>query len=155
MTGAPVEAVAEDDICLGPLANSLGFLLRMAQIEVFERFHADLGGLGLRPGEFSVLWLLGRHPGVRQGLLAERLRIKRAHMAKLVRGLEERGLVSRSKPERDRRAQELRLTPEGRRFVDAHEARVLGYLSPAETPLTAAEHATLVRLLGRFTGIVP
>ena len=142
----------DETLALGPLAQSLGFLLRLAQVEVFETFYAELGELGLRPGEFSVLWLIRHNPGVRQGLVAERLRIKRAHMTKLIRGLEGHGFVTRLTPESDRRAVELSLTLAGRRFVDRHSERFFGYFNAGDTALTDAETAQLVALLQKFTG---
>jgi DNA-binding MarR family transcriptional regulator len=74
----------------------------MAQLRSFDFFFEDLGKLGLRPGEFSVLWVIHVNPGVRQGVLAQTLRIKRAHMTKMIRSFEERGLVARTIPEDDR-----------------------------------------------------
>ena len=145
----PAEAPQVD---LGPLEESLGFLLRLAQLRTFDDFFRSLGG-ELRPGEFSVLAIIDRTPGIRQGLLAQHLFIKRAHMTKLVRGLVEAGLVERRVPEADRRAIELSLTQKGRALVrDKGPAFFAHGLTPSEN-LTAAEHDELVRLLKRYIGL--
>ncbi len=140
-----------ETLALGQLGASLGFLLRLAQVEAFERFYAELGQLGLKPGEFSVLWLIRHNPGVRQGLVAERLRIKRAHMTKLIRGLELRGFVRRHVPDTDRRSVELTLTDGGCGFVDGASPRFFGYFGAGDTALSAGEMAALVTLLRKFT----
>lgn len=140
-------------VALGPLAGSLGFLLRLAQLKNFDEFFDRLGPESLKPGEFSVLELIDRNPGIRQGVLAQRLRIKRAHMTKLVRGFAGRGLVTRRVPEDDRRALELRLTAAGTALLAAHRGPVLGFDAGPAGPLTPQEHRQLVALLRRYLEI--
>jgi len=146
---------SESDVALGELSGSLGFLLRMAQVQVFDFFFEDLGQVGLRPGEFSVLWVLHLNPGVRQGLLAQRLRIKRAHMTKMIREFEQRGLVARSIPENDRRAVVLRLTRDGDDFVRDHARAFFTHDARRPSTLTEAERAQLFALLQKYVGLGP
>lgn len=141
-------------IDLGQLNQSLGFALRMSQLSVFEEFYAALGQFGMKPGEFSILYLLSRNPDARQGEIAERLRIKRAHMTKLVHSFDARGLILRRVPDDDRRAVLLRLTPEGEAFVADHAAAFFGYHAAADAGrLSAAERTQLLRLLRKFGGL--
>lgn len=149
----PRPPATEEEVAVGPLADSLGFLLRVAQVQVFEFFFEDLGQFGLRPGEFSVLWMIHLNPGVRQGLLAQRLRIKRAHMAKLVRSFEDRGLVERSVPGDDRRALELRLTADGEAFVRDHAGAFFSHDARRPTTLDPQEQAQLFALLRKHVGL--
>lgn len=138
---------------LGKLSESLGFLLRLSQIKAFEDFFESLGDFDVRPGEISVLTVIGENPGVRQGLVARRLMIKRANMTKMVRAMEERGLVRRTIPEDDKRSVELWLTKKGSaRLVDlrgpfmAHEAH------PVQS-LSREDEAELKRLLRKYIGL--
>tara|TARA_R100000789_G_scaffold79524_4_gene74770 strand:- start:9952 stop:10494 length:543 start_codon:yes stop_codon:yes gene_type:complete len=134
----------------GHLSDSLGFLLRLAQLQSFADFFRAFEGEEVRPGEISVLMVLYENPGIRQGLLARALSIKRAHMTKMVRQMETDGLITRRVPEDDKRAMELRLTALGQAritalmptFVD-HESRDAGCLDGAE----AAELKRLLRKL--------
>ncbi|WP_136636760.1 MarR family winged helix-turn-helix transcriptional regulator [Pseudooceanicola onchidii] len=142
---------AEVGIDLGALSNSLGFLFRMGQIEVFGMFYDALGKLGLKPGEFSVLWVVHLNPGVRQGSVAQTLRIKPAHMTKLVRAFEEDGLLDRHIPESDRRGIELRLTPKGEGFVADHAEEFFTYARSEANRLTRKEAEQLIHLLQKFT----
>jgi DNA-binding MarR family transcriptional regulator len=75
---APVRSL--DQVKVGELSQSVGFLLRLAQLRAFEDFFSDNGPRGVKPGEFSVLWVISRNPGIRQSVLGQRLMIKRAHM---------------------------------------------------------------------------
>jgi DNA-binding MarR family transcriptional regulator len=143
----PAAPAAIEGVELGPLGQSPGFLLRLAQLDTFQDFFDAFEGQPVRPGEVTVLMLIGLNPGIRQGVLARALRIKRAHMAKMMRALEEAGLVARAVPPDDRRAVELRLTEAGER----HLAQVRGPFARHEgrvvAPLTPRERAELVRLL--------
>ncbi|MGR3660720.1 MAG: MarR family winged helix-turn-helix transcriptional regulator [Paracoccaceae bacterium] len=138
---------------LGQLSYSVGFLLRMAQVEIFEAFHTELGEYGLKPGEFSAFWLIGQHPMVRQGLVARSLSIKQAHMTKLVRGLEERGLITRVIPDNDRRSVLLNITKDGQEFLEKVQDKFLKLSHSENTTLSDAENKTLVSLLQKFTKI--
>jgi DNA-binding MarR family transcriptional regulator len=146
-----VRTAAEVD--MGPLSDSLGFLLRLAQLRAFEDFFSDHGPGGLKPGEFSVLWVIARNPGIRQSVLGQRLMIKRAHMTKLIRGMEDQGLVSRRIPDADRRAVELTLTAAGERDVNTAAAAFFAYEKTTGGPLAKGEVAQLVRLLQKYVGL--
>ena len=140
-------------LSLGELEHSLGFLLRMAQIRAFERFFDAFGELDLRPGEFSVLWVIRRNPGVRQGMLAETLGIKPAQMTKMIRRLEVQGRVSRIIPDDDRRSVRLFLTKAGEQFAEAHKDAFFGHDDYHNHGLSETECRQLAELLRRYSGL--
>ncbi|WP_407494954.1 MarR family winged helix-turn-helix transcriptional regulator [Pseudooceanicola sp. MF1-13] len=150
LASVPTEDSAID---LGPLAGMLGFLFRVGQVEVFDMFFDQLGKLGLKPGEFSVLWVVHLNPGVRQGAVAEKLKIKPAHMAKLVRRFETEGLICRKVPEGDRRGMELRLSEAGDAFVNDHAQDFFDYAKSETDRLSPVEAEQLIALLQKFTGL--
>ena len=139
----------------GPLSESLGFLLRLAQLGAFRDFYDDVGGTGVRPGEMSVLLLIAENPGVRQGVLARGLMIKRAHMTKMVRAMETEGLVRRTVPEDDRRSVELWLTEAGAARVEALRGPVMAHEARAPRGLNRRETAQLKRLLRAYVNLPP
>lgn len=143
----------KDAVDLGPLAQSLGFLLRLSQLTSFRDFFTTLGAENIRPGEASVLMLIARNPGIRQGVLAKELMIKRAHMTKMMRAMETSDLVTRTVPQDDRRAAQIWLTDCGRARVDALEAPFMAHESAAAPGLTRREEAELKRLLRKYLGI--
>lgn len=142
-----------DQVKLGALAGSVGFLLRLAQLRAFDDFFSEHGPQGLKPGEFSVLWVIARNPGIRQSVLGQRLMIKRAHMTKLIRGMEDEGFVSRRIPDCDRRAVELTLTPSGASEVGKAGALFFDYERRSGAPLDDREQATLIALLMKYVGL--
>ncbi|MBS0126822.1 MarR family winged helix-turn-helix transcriptional regulator [Thetidibacter halocola] len=142
-----------DSVDYGPLSESLGFLLRLSQLRAFADFFDGMAGLDVHPGELSVLLVLSANPGIRQGVLARALTIKRAHMTKMVRAMERDGLVSRTVPQDDRRAVELWLTDTGHARVAALRP-AFDTQQPRETArLTPDETTTLKRLLRKHIGL--
>ena len=144
-------AVAE--IAFGPLTELAGFMLRLAQLEIFASFFRDFGASGITPGQIGILVAISRNPGARQGVLADALHIKWSNMAKIVRLLEDQKLVERRVPENDRRAVELHLTGGGRAVVDQLVPQLAVSDRAATTTLTQRERETLLRLLAKLTGV--
>ncbi len=134
----------------GPLEGSLGFLLRLSQLHSFAAFYRRLGQFDIKPGEISVLMMIGENPGIRQGLLARTLMIKRAHMTKMIRVMEDAGLVTRTVPEDDRRSVELWLTEPGRAMLDRLTPSFLEHEAHTGGTLTRTEEETLKRLLRKY-----
>lgn len=145
--------VQDPPVEMGELTDSLGFLIRIAQIKSFENFFERLGDQGLMPGEFTVLWTIGMNPGLRQGTIARALKIKPAHMTKLTGRLAKSGLVERTVSPDDRRAVGLSLTKEGHHFVETHKDDFLDVHFTEKADMDAEEALELVRLLKKFTGL--
>ena len=139
-----------DQVAFGPLAGLAGFMLRLAQLQLFESFFRDFGERGITPGQMGILIALGENPGVRQGVLADALHIKWSNMAKIVRLFEDQGLIERRVPARDRRAVELRLTDKGRAAVAETVPQLAVSDSAALGMLTARERDSLLRLLAKL-----
>lgn len=151
LQGQPIED--DDRVELGEITGSLGFLLRMAQLRAYDHFFETLQGHDLRPGEFTVLWVIGLNPGLRQGTIARTLNIKPAHMTKLVGRLVAANWVSRTIPDNDRRSVRLTLTPDGEAFVDAYREKFLNAHLAERSNLSPEDATDLIGLLRRYTGL--
>lgn len=138
---------------LGRLEGALGFLLRLAQLKTQARFFEENDETQFKPGEFTVLWVISRNPGIRQSVLGQRLMIKRAHMTKLVRSLEDRRLVTRRIPEDDRRAVELTLSEEGEARLAGAETGFFAFEGRIGDPLSKTEVEQLNALLRKFLSL--
>lgn len=147
---AETETLDGETVELGEITGSLGFLLRMAQLKAFDFFFRTLDGENLRPGEFTVIWVIHLNPGLRQGTIARCLKIKPAHMTKLVARLVDQGLVDRAVPEDDRRSVRLSLTDAGTAFVARYREQFLHLHLTERSDLSPEESSTLIRLLSRY-----
>lgn len=117
---------------MGPLDRRLGYVMRRAQIAVFEDFIATCASADIRPGQYSALTVIDCNPGLSQADIAVALGIKTPNVVAMLNGLERRGLVTRTVSSTDKRRHELALTSEGGRLLarlhklaDAHEQRLI------------------------------
>lgn len=147
------EIETQDSMGKESLKNSLGFLLRVAQLRSFGHFFAVMGEENVRPGEVTVLDLVRENPGIRQGVVSKTLKIKRAQMSKMVREMEANGLIARRVPPEDRRSVELRLTPAGEARIAQIATRFPEIEERTGKRLTPAESRELRRLLIKMTGL--
>ena len=108
----PVEGVD-----YGPLAEWLGFHLRMAQIASFQAFAAEVGEVDLPPGRFALLTLIGRNPGISQTMLSRAAGRDKSTLTPALRDLSKRGLVACERLAKDRRSYHLSLTPAGQAML--------------------------------------
>jgi DNA-binding MarR family transcriptional regulator len=145
------ETLSADEVRFGPLMGLAGFMLRLAQLQIFASFFRDFGDEGRTPGGIGILIALANNPGIRQGVLADALRIKWSNMAKIVRHLERSGLLERKVPADDRRAVELWLTDEGADLVRTSVPQLVASDTAATANLTARERETLLKLLAKLT----
>lgn len=145
-------AAGKADVSLGNLEQSGGFLLRIAQLSAFERFFTVFGESEIRISEFTVLLALSENPGIRQGVLADVLKIKWSNMTKLVRALEERGLIARHIPHDDRRSVVLSVTEAGRQQIDASADKMYRSDRAALSMLSDEEHTQLIVLSRKIAG---
>jgi DNA-binding MarR family transcriptional regulator len=102
----------------GPLMSP-GFWLHHAALEWRQRLDRALRPLGLTPTQFNLLasigWLDRTRPSPpTQQQVADHAGADRMMTSKVLRGMEERGLVTRVPDSGDARSLRLRLTAEGR-----------------------------------------
>lgn len=105
----------------------------------------------------ALVWALAdivAQPGLSMGELAEKLSIHLSTASNLVRGLEERGLIARSRSDEDQRVVRLIATASGRALLKRAPKPVIGALQQAllELPRTrlAALHDDLASLLAKM-----
>ncbi len=132
------------------LPKLIGYNLRRAQVAVFQDFAATVGKLDITPGQAGVLMIVEANPGLKQTELAGALRIDRSTVVAVIDRLEGRGLLRRAPAPGDRRSYALRLSAKGGRLLGRLGALIAQHERKIARNLSAAEKATLVRLLGRL-----
>ncbi len=130
---------------LGPLADTLGFQLRLAQEAAFAAFARRAGDAGLRPGRYALLTLIAENPGLSQSALSAAAGRDKSTMTPAIADLDRRGLVRRVRSEQDRRSYALTLTDKGestlralRAHAEAHDRRLDALVGPNERPAVMA-----------------
>jgi len=99
--------------------------------------------------ESKVMWFFGRHPGATQSDLAQHSGRDKAQLARLIKGLRERGLLESVADENDRRNLRLSLTTDGLAVQRALQQQAKRLNAQAVAGLSAAQRADLLALLQR------
>ena len=142
---------AGEALQLGELSEQLGYVLKRAQLKVFENFLRCMASLQLTPAQFSVLLLVEKNPGRNQTEIASTLGILRPNFVAMLDNLESRDLCARIRSTNDRRSHILVLTDKGKAVLSRakklvatkHEARLNELLG-------GANREALITMLSRI-----
>jgi len=131
-----------DVIDYGILPTRVGYQIRKAYSRLFQTFTAMLEDIGLAPGQYSVLLLIGLNPGLSQMALADAAGIDRSTIVPITNRFAKMGWIRRTRRSEDRRVYSLRLTSQGQSVLDrarpviqAHEEQLVAGLSQTEIAL--------------------
>lgn len=127
------------------LVHTLMHQVRSQQYQVLRN-----GPLDITHMESKVLSFFGRQPGATQSDLVQHSGKDKAQLARLVKGLRERGLLNGEADEADRRNLRLTLTPEGQGLLRTLQQQIRKVSAQAVTGLSAAEREQLRSLLQRL-----
>jgi DNA-binding MarR family transcriptional regulator len=141
---------AAPDVDLGGLTDHLGYLIRRAQLWIFQDFIRRLAVLDIRPAQYSVLAVIKANPGLSQMALAHALGIERARVVHLIDALEARRFVRRQSSNRDRRSHALHLTSEGQRALLRIRELAAQHERHLAEKVGVANHKMLLRLFAVF-----
>jgi DNA-binding MarR family transcriptional regulator len=134
----------------GPLADWVGFNLRMAQAAAFQAFSRLAKEIGTRPGRFATLMLIGRNPGISQTALSRANGRDKSSLTPVLNDLARRGLVIRRRTRADQRTYRLSLTPAGRRLLDELTRCAREHEEKLDEIIGADEQKAFVRVLKRI-----
>lgn len=128
-----------------------GFLLRRAHQISAAVFESACIEVGLTQAQYGVLTVLHSAPDIDQSRLARALAFDKVTVLRVLRGLEERGLVTRMVAAENRRQMSVRLTAQGKRLLKKTEQPVRLAYQQLMAPLTQKESEQLIGLLQRLT----
>jgi DNA-binding MarR family transcriptional regulator len=138
------------EVDLEGLADHLGYLIRRAQLWVYEDFARTLAPLEIRPAQYSVMTVISANPGLTQMSVGVALGIERARLVYLLDELEARGFVTRKASATDRRSHALHLTADGTRALVRMQVLVKEHESRLAEKVGIEEHRMLVRMMSVF-----
>jgi len=98
----------------GPLEEVVGYVLKQAAAALRAAMDAALRPMELTVPQYACLELLGQRPGLSNAELARGAFVTRQSMNLVLRGLQDRGLVTRPTTAPHGRALPTQLTPAGR-----------------------------------------
>ena len=139
------------DQSLARLYARPGFLLRRAHQISSAVFEDECRSVGLTPAQFGVLTVLQASPGLDQSSLARALGFDKVTVLRVLRGLEARGLATRSPAACNKRSLSVALSSEGEKLLkQAQKPAELAY-NRLMMPLSLEQRAQFVLLLMELT----
>jgi DNA-binding MarR family transcriptional regulator len=120
-----------------------GSALRFSVLRLARRLRQQRTDLSLSLTQLAVLGTLNRHKELTPRALAEHERVSAPSMTKILAGLEERDLISRSPHPTDRRQQVVRPTKEAVAILRADRSKKDAWLARRLAELTSEERAIL------------
>ncbi len=139
-----------DATAFGPLADWVGFNLRMAQASAFQAFSHLSREIGERPGRFATLMLIGQNPGISQTALSRANGRDKSSLTPVLEDLVRRGLVQRQRMRGDRRTYRLKLTAAGERVLEQLVVCAKRHEKNLDRIIGAKNRATFLRILKRI-----
>jgi DNA-binding MarR family transcriptional regulator len=132
--------------------QSIGFLLARARNLLASDIDVALKDLDISSQQMGIIVSLGKGTASTPFELSKLLGIDTGLMTRMLDKLEEKGLLERSRDDKDRRVVNLTLTRAGNRVADAIPDIVPPVLNAHLKSFTRAEFEELRRLLGKFLG---
>jgi DNA-binding MarR family transcriptional regulator len=132
--------------------QSIGFLLARARNLLASDIDAALKDLDISSQQMGIIVSLSNGTASTPFELSRQLGIDTGLMTRMLDKLEEKGLLERSRDDKDRRVVNLTLTRAGTRVADAIPDIVPPVINAHLKSFTRAEFEELRRLLGKFIG---
>ena len=130
--------------------DTVSYLLAKVTTAFRNSLERNMGAIGLHGGQIFVLFELWKQNGLRQVDLATRLNLSAPTVNKMLKGLIEIGLVTRSRLDDDARSTRIFLTEHGIAMRHEVEAQWLELEESCLSGLTETERLVLSELLGKL-----
>lgn len=147
-------ATPAEPLDLGPLAEFVGFHLRLAQEASFRAFARRVANPYLKPGRFALLAIIGQNAGLTPTALSRVSGRDKSSITPALRDLELRGLVRRRAVPSDRRSCTLVLTPAGTAMLRDMSVHARAHDRELDAIIGEENKAQFLELLKRITRVL-
>ncbi len=130
--------------------DTVSYLLGRVTTAFRNSIERHMAQIGLHGGQIFFLLELWKQDGLRQVDLAQRLSLSAPTVNKMLKGLIEINLVTRSRIDNDGRSTRIFLTDRGREMRGEVESQWLELEESCLTSLTETERLVLFELLGKL-----
>ncbi|HTL65652.1 MAG TPA: MarR family transcriptional regulator [Pseudolabrys sp.] len=139
--------IQTEDIDLGWLEGLIGFNLRIAHEASVRAYLQSIPSTGPLAWRFAILALIDLNPGLTQTALARAVMRDSSTLTAVLDDLCNRGLITRTRPDHDRRSYELRITAAGIKSMEKLKSKVEAHERELDRLFTREQRASLVRML--------
>jgi MarR family transcriptional regulator, organic hydroperoxide resistance regulator len=130
--------------------DTVSYLLARVSTAFRSSLERRMGEIGLHGGQVFMLFELWRQDGLRQVDIADRLNLSAPTVNKMLKGMIDVNLVTRSRLDDDARSTRIYLTDMGRAIRQQVEAQWLELEEGSLSDLTETERLVIFDLLGKL-----
>ena len=135
---------------LPPTARSLPIALIRAREGVMAPIRDMLASTGITEQQWRVLRVLAEHGPLDSTTLADRASLLVPSLTRIVRAMTERGFVTQTRGQGDRRRQVIAITPAGQAVITGNAPRAAEIVAGFKAALGEQDYETLLDLLERL-----
>lgn len=136
---------------LNELYQRPGFLLRRTHQISAAVFESACASVDLTAAQYGALTVVAAEPGLDQTRLARALAFDKVTVMRVLRGLEERGLLTRERSAQSRRQMTVSLTAAGHALLKAAQEPAERAYQRLLSPLSPEQRGQLIGLLQTLT----
>jgi DNA-binding MarR family transcriptional regulator len=140
-------------IDLGGLNTHIGYQVRRVNARSITLWEDLLSGRGVAWGQYSILKILSKNPGLVQKELAAIAGVDPATMVPVIKHLEKAGLIERQRGAKDGRNVHVRASARGDKLLARVDTLVQVHDRELTINLSAEERETLLALLSKISGL--
>jgi len=133
--------------------RSPGHLSRRCQQISASVFADELGEFGLTPVQYASLLAIRDRPGIDQRSLGRMIAIDRSTIGTVMKGLEDRELITRTTPPNNLRIKVMRVTERGESLLIKSVNAIANVQKRLLAPLCPEDQKTLLRLLSQVMDV--
>lgn len=139
------------DIELGWLGSTVGFNLRIAQEASVRAYLQSVKDNDTLAWRFAILAFIDLNPGLTQAALARAIMRDTSSMTAILDDLCNRELITRVRPDHDRRSYALRITPRGVKAMEELRAKVQKHERELDRLFTKEQRTQLIGMLKQIS----
>ena len=140
-------AIQTEDIDLGWLGGVIGFNLRIAHEASVRAYLQSVPSTSPLAWRFAILALIDLNPGLTQTALARAVMRDSSTLTAVLDDLCNRGFITRTRPDHDRRSYQLRITAVGIKFMKQLKLKVEAHEGELDSLFTREQRALLIKML--------
>lgn len=144
---------AAPGVTLADVYAAPGHLVRRCNQISVAIFFDEMKSARLTPVQYASLVAIRDRPGIEQITLVDMIAIDRSTVGTVLRGLEAKGLISRTTPPHNQRIKQLRILPAGVSLLKQTKSQMKRVQERLLAPLTPAERKTFLALLSRVVQV--
>ena len=131
-------------------SRSLPIALIRAREGVMAPIRDMLAETGITEQQWRILRVLSEHGSLDSTTLADRASLLFPSLTRIAATLREKGLVTQTRDDKDRRRQFIEITAKGQRIIDDHSPQAAQIVAGFKDKLGAQDYESLLDLLARL-----